>query len=568
MDGKIVLRNFHAPWSYSTHDFIEYWWKGQIFYKNKLMTIEKIVESLHLNNKSYGQDTNHTIDSLRRLNGSFSIIIETAQYMLCVVDRIRSIPLFYSSVNNSLIISDDANYLRELLDATFNEEHGAEFLVTGYVTGPDTLFDGIFQLQAGEFLVFDKLSGNFSINSYFHYLHGNYSIESEEQHLTSLDEVMVSVFNRLIDTTTKKGKTIVVPLSGGLDSRLIVAMLKRLGVKDVICFSYGKTGNHEAKISKKVAEALEYPWYFVEYTSRRWYDCHHSDEMRAYERYASNFVSLPVIQDYLAVKILKEEGKIPDTAVFIPGHTGDMISGGHIPRTYDQSSDYTFEKFLADNLKKHYNLWRWDRNELESLFKEKTWKCVGDIFVNDNESCANAIELFDFNERQAKFIVNSVRVYEFFGYDWRIPLWDAELIDFFLKIPLLLRLDQKIYKKYCFKKVFNNEREPLSRIPCTTISGIPPSLPRMKILSHLWNTFFNPDIGTMCGFKNPNMERFKCCLRGKSICDEKNIEIQGIKDILCIQNNRFPSCNGILTLLYLENLFHHIKMAKSNYPKL
>ena len=265
MDVKIVLRNFHVPWSYSTHDFIECWWKGQIFYKNELMIIEKIVESLHLNNKSYGQDTNHTIDSLRRLNGSFSIIIETAQYMLCVVDRIRSIPLFYSSVNNILIISDDANYLKEQLDTTFNEEHGEEFLVTGYVTGPDTLFEGIFQLQAGEFLVVDKLSGNFSVNRYFHYLHGDYSTETQEQLLMSLNEVMVSVFNRLIDTTTKRGKIIVVPLSGGLDSRLIVAMLRQLGVEDVICFSYGKTGNHEAEISKKVAEALGYRWYFVDY---------------------------------------------------------------------------------------------------------------------------------------------------------------------------------------------------------------------------------------------------------------------------------------------------------------
>jgi asparagine synthase (glutamine-hydrolysing) len=467
MDVKIVLRNFHAPWCYSTHDFIEFWWKGQIFYKNELMTIEKIVESLHLNNKSYGQDTNQTIDSLRRLNGSFSIIIETAQYMLCVVDRIRSIPLFYSSVNNILIISDDANYLREQLDTTFNEEHGEEFLVTGYVTGPDTLFEGIFQLQAGEFLVVDKLSGNFSVNRYFHYLHGDYSTETQEQLLMSLNEVMVSVFNRLIDTTTKRGKTIVVPLSGGLDSRLIVAILSRLGVKDVICFSYGKTGNHEAEISKKVAEALEYPWYFVEYTSRRWYECYNSDEMRKYERYAGNLTSLPHIQDFLAVKILKEEGIIPEDAVFVPGHSGDMLAGSWIPENMKELP-CTIDSCISHLLQRHYSLWRWNDNEnqkIRSLVRQRIQNSIGDIRIHDADSFADCIEYFNYNERQAKFIVNSVRVYEFFGYEWRIPLWDAELIDFFLKIPLSLRLKQLLYKKYVLEMVFQNQLKILSQIP-------------------------------------------------------------------------------------------------------
>jgi asparagine synthase (glutamine-hydrolysing) len=68
----------------------------------------------------------------------------------------------------------------------------------------------------------------------------------------------------------------VVPLSGGLDSRIIVAMLKRLGVEDVICFTYGKKGNREAEISRQVAEALGYRWYFVEYTKEKLYDGYHS----------------------------------------------------------------------------------------------------------------------------------------------------------------------------------------------------------------------------------------------------------------------------------------------------
>jgi asparagine synthase (glutamine-hydrolysing) len=259
----------------------------------------------------------------------------------------------------------------------------------------------------------------------------------------------------------------VVPLSGGLDSRIIVAMLKRLGAEDVICFTYGKKGNREAEISRQVAEALGYRWYFVEYTKEKLYDGYHSRAISVYKIYSSNLTSLPHTQDFLAVKELKEEGKIPENAVFVPGHTGDMISGGHIPLDYDQHQSYTFDKFLIDILKKHYSLWKWNTTELGPLFKDRVWKSVGDIPVYSNESCANAIELFDFSERQAKYIVNSVRVYEFFGFQWRIPLWDVELIDFFLQVPVSYRIHQLLYKNYA-KNLFTRHLQSLSEIECTT----------------------------------------------------------------------------------------------------
>ena len=367
---------------------------------------------------------------------------------------------------DEVIFSDDADHLRDRLNPPFNEENGAEFLVTGYVIGPDTLFDGISQLQVGEYLVYDKRDGSLITHFYHRFWHGNFFSYSEEDLLDRLDEIFVRVFQRLIEST--KGRQIVVPLSGGLDSRIIVAMLKRLGVEDVICFTYGKKGNREAEISRQVAEALGYQWYFIEYTNEKWYACAHTDDMKAYYSYAGNLVSVPHIQDFLAVKELKEEGKIPENAVFVPGHTGDMISGGHIPQDYGQLQDYTLEKFQEDNLKKHYS------PEVDArtcpISGADPEKCR-DISVHNNESCANAIELFDFNGRQAKFIVNSVRVYEFFGYPWRIPLWDVELIDFFLKMPLALRIKQILYREYVAKKLCVDKFKILQILDCTTDIG-------------------------------------------------------------------------------------------------
>lgn len=469
MDVEISIRNLYLPWNHSIHNSSECWWKGELYYINKLINIRELIDHIHINCRSLTPDIWDIISILRELNGSFSFILETTHFVLCVVDRIRSIPLFFSKHNNHLIISDDANYLKERINATFIAKYGSEFLATGYVTGSETLFEGIFQLQTGEFLIFDKKQENFSIHRYFHYLHGNYSSDSEELIIKRLDEVIVGVFNRLINATVHQGKPIVIPLSGGIDSRLIVMILKRLGVENVICFSYGKAGNYEANISKKVADTLGYPWYFVEYTTKIWNECYHSNEMRAYERYAGNLSSLPHIQDYVAVKILKDEGKIPENAAFVPGHTGDMISGGHIPINIEEIP-YNLNSCINHLLQRHYSLWNWKaqkNKELEATFKERIGKSLGNIQIHDMESFANYIDFFNFNERQAKFIVNSVRIYEFFGYEWKIPLWDTEIIDFFLKVPLSMRLNQYIYKKYVNDITSKLNNKDLLQIPYT-----------------------------------------------------------------------------------------------------
>lgn len=559
MKGELIFQNPYYPWIEIHINDTACWLKGNLFHDNKTLREEDVIRLF--SSFFMGEHIDHETlkNYLLELNGNFAFVLETSQYIFCTVDRVRSIPLFYAKDKDGAIISDDAHYIREHLNPPFCEENGAEFLVTGYVTSNETLFDGIFQVQAGEYLIFDKITGNFTNQLYHHFWHRNFFTDSEEDLLNRLDNVFVHIFQRLIESTM--GYQIVVPLSGGLDSRIIVAMLKKLGLNDVICFSYGKKGNTEAEISRKVAETLGYTWYFVEYTGKKWYDCYHSDEMRAYERYAGNLSSLPVIQDFLAVKILKEEGKIPDNAVFIPGHSGDMLAGSWIPSDI-KYLPHTADYCITNSLQQNYSLWRWNDEKKESVFRERIRKSIGNRSIYDANSLANGVEYFNFKERQAKFIVNSVRAYEFLGYEWRLPLWDAELIDFFLKVPISLRLNQIIYKKYSIKKAFNNEITPLSRIPCTTINGIYPSFPIIKIFSYIWNTLLNPDIATICAFRYPNIERFKCCLRGTSIYNERILDIFGIKDTLCIQKNQFPSCNGILTLLFLENLFNNKSRTK------
>ena len=54
----------------------------------------------------------------------------------------------------------------------------------------------------------------------------------------------------------------------------------------------------------------------------------------------------------------------------------------------------------------------------------------------------------------SKFIVNSVRTYEFFELDFYLPFWSKDWIDFWYNLDIKSRLNQKFYNKYLFDGIF------------------------------------------------------------------------------------------------------------------
>ena len=566
MKSEIHLLNKYYPWNEVKLNGVKYYLKGNVFLNDELLNPKRLAESIYplICGKAESQE-NKIGEFLEGLNGEFAIIAETESRIFCIVDKLRSIPLFYTVEGGDFLLSDTAYFLKDKINPRLNEKNAAEFMVAGYVTGDETLFDGIKQIRNGEFLTYQKESSLLKTSCYFRFLHGSYFELSEGQLLNTLDQVFVSTFSRLIEGTIKQGIKLVVPLSGGLDSRIIVAMLKRLGVNDVVCISYGKKGNRESMISKKVAGALGYDWLFVEYTDQKWYECYNSEEADYFQMWAGNLSSLPHMQDFLALRELKSQGQIPDNSVFVPGHSGDMLAGSHIPGYYlDNSKKYDSETFLADSLKKHYNLWKWPpESEIEHIFNEKIDKSAAGQEIKDNDTCANAIEFLDFNERQAKFIINSVRAYEFFGYEWRMPFWDAELINFFLKVPMKYRISQGLYKKYARDWLFSGELSVLKKIDCTTdMLDLRPLEERSNYEKLLYyrtfiHSFYDEKINNPVWgryFEHPLISRF---LMKISRYENKAIEEYPLlKKIVEYRNEKmYPiSVNGLSTLNYLVRI--------------
>ncbi len=390
---------------------------------------------------------------LTSLNGYFCIICKRGSALFAAVDRARSIPLFYGYAGDEFYISDDANWVRERVGSLERSELAKyEFCMTGYVTGSDTLCPDVKQLRAGELLVVE-LCGKalrFDIERYYDLVSTEAHYPSDAEELSeAFDQVLVRCFERLV--TLANGRTIAIPLSGGWDSRLIALMLTRLGYGNVVAFTYGRPGNLESEISKRVANTLGIEWHFVPYSNELWKQWFWTDERSSYYSLAHNLVSLPHIQDWPAVWELKKKELIPADCVFVPGHTGDFLAGTTgIPKSFLEPYRIPSTRVVEEIYDGHYCLRRCDGERL--YIKEAMKQRISAQLGSSGDLCADdAIRLYKrwvWQERQAKFIVNSVRVYDFWGHDWWIPLGDLEMREFWMRVPIELRFDKRLYIAY------------------------------------------------------------------------------------------------------------------------
>jgi asparagine synthase (glutamine-hydrolysing) len=395
---------------------------------------------------------------LLRLRGHFSFILTGNDFCLAASDRIRSYPVFYSFKKENIAISNDARLVQAENDLFEKDEQSLlEFKMAGYVTGRNTLFKGLKQVQAGEYLFFDQKKKKMNVVEYYRYWSDKPNSKSESEMLEELENITSLTFKDMIETLD--GRPVWIPLSGGLDSRLVACMLKSLKYDNLFCFSYGLPRNWESKAGRKIAEQLGLRWHFVPYTYQKCLRLFNTKERRDFFKFADGLCSVPYSQDFYALKELREQKIIPENAIIINGNSGDFISGGHIPEVFTLKNSISFDEFFNFIVDKHYSLWA-------DLKSQENLKILKEIFLESlpiasknlysKEEAASAWELWEWQARQTRYVVNLQRGYDFWGYEWRLPLWSEYLMDFWKEITLFHKLNQNLYKKYLYKHNFFN----------------------------------------------------------------------------------------------------------------
>jgi len=416
---------------------------------NEIKIIKNIIESL---NKAKLIDHHFIKNLLNNINGHFRLLVIHKDWAFSAVDVCRSYPIFWKETEKGFILSNQAKTIADNHESKINSNQRLSFQMSGYTIGDSTLWSEIKNMNCGEFIIFKKN------NMYVNYKHFTYKpwIKNELKHkkLKSMLKIKISeILKNLIKQAN--GRTIAIPLSAGLDSRLIASGLKQMGYINVKCFSYGLKNNFESKASKRISEALGFKWQFVEININSAEKYYRSKEYSNFFYSCNDGCATPGIQDAYVTKYLIDSGFLKKDDLIVNGNSGDFISGGHIPNIandWDKEINKieVIDIIFKEHYAKHYSLWRkLLNNSNKIIIKNEIKKQISNIAIKDDKKVMphGILESIEYENRQAKYVINFQRVYDYYKLKWALPLWDKSFIEFWAKVPLKYKIKQNLYKE-------------------------------------------------------------------------------------------------------------------------
>lgn len=395
------------------------------------------------------------------VNGHFALVVKKEDLTFIAVDKIKSTSLFFTKIKNDFYIDYDPKNLVNLneFSKTIDNKAKLELAMSGFTIGNKTIYENLFSLKAGELVFFHE--NKYEYVHYYKYF-GKVVNKTFDEYFQDLIKVTLNIFQKILDEVGDR--QIIVPLSGGHDSRLIASILKHLGAKNVKCYTYGTPNNFEAKIAQKIANKLGYEWKFIPLTLNSEKKYYSSDEYKKYLEFSETFSSVPFIQSLSSIRYLKDMDWISHDAIFINGLSGDFISGGHAKiESKDNYNSPTLQirkqNILNQLIKKHFSLWGYLKSKKNTnIIKETLWseitKACGNL--EDENQDHLFYEYSELIDRQSNYVIKKQKIYEFYGYNWKLPFWDDHFLFFWQKVPLQYKLNQKLYIEMLKKKNYGN----------------------------------------------------------------------------------------------------------------
>jgi asparagine synthase (glutamine-hydrolysing) len=441
--NKILIKDSYG-WEKNEKNGLIIWFKGYL--------IGSSIDSIHKQAEKFIDSKTFNLNTLSKwcksLNGHFALIINNRDVIFAAVDKVNTVPLFYSSSQKNFFVSNKACLIRENNTNIHNKmdnNASLEIAMSGYTIGGKTLYKKLNQLMSGECLFFqDSL-----LNKAFYYTYSPWKVKqrSEANLVKDFNNTLNLTFSELVESIN--GRQIVVPLSAGIDSRLIVSGLKEFGVENVFCFSYGRKDNFESIMASKIAKKLGYKWQHIEITDKGKKNFFKSERYKSYLEEFDNLSSIPALQDIAEICFIRENKIFSDDAIIINGNTGDFISGGHLFKKtlLENNSNEIWKQFIQ----KHYSLWGNLNSDSNNLLIIEQLEKVAEIrkiknFLNSIDH-PFFFEAMEFLGRQSMYVVNQQEAYDFNNYDWRLPFWSDSFVSFWEGVSYEQKLDQKLYSQ-------------------------------------------------------------------------------------------------------------------------
>ncbi len=364
--------------------------------------------------------------------------------VVVVSDRIGSRAVFYGTGDPPRVSDHFGDLGSAVGGGPVPRDRELEFRMATYVSGEWTLDPSIRKARPGTVLRVDA-GGGVSSRQYYSFRDDPQPDRYGTDRCAEWTDVLRRAFERV--RAVANGRQVVMGLSGGHDSRLIVTMLDRLGFDDVVLFTYSniQDADYDLQVAKRVVEDVGFDHLEVELTRDGVLAGHRSDLWREIvRRLGQSGMSHTHPVEMAIQEGLKSADAVEDDALRLHGHQL-FGAGSFVPRRLLGSNDSTDTGTVVDAVyEQHYDRYGFDDQAVEAVKNriERTLRAEAVPTGGPFE----AVERWYWRERIPNFL--TVRPLGLMGFDVWFPLVDAELLAFWNGLSRLERYDKRLYERW------------------------------------------------------------------------------------------------------------------------
>lgn len=202
----------------------------------------------------------HGIDALKHLNGRYDIAIwdRHSRVFHLVSDRFGANRHYHFHRPGALHVACEVKALAVFLDRIDIDPAGLASMMTfGYHIGDLTILGDIKCLPNACHLEYQASNDHLRIDRYWNYPFGEMEPNKDTEH--ELAEVLHNHLLTALKRQLRGVKKILLPISGGLDSRTMAGLLTQSGFSGhVLAYSYGQSSSRDVRYGRAIARKLGY----------------------------------------------------------------------------------------------------------------------------------------------------------------------------------------------------------------------------------------------------------------------------------------------------------------------
>ncbi|OGQ61260.1 MAG: asparagine synthase (glutamine-hydrolyzing) [Deltaproteobacteria bacterium RIFCSPLOWO2_12_FULL_38_8] len=422
-------------------------------------------------------------DCVKKLDGMFAFALWDRKRKELFLSRDRSgkKPLYYYLDENVFAFSSEMKAFFKIpnIDIKIDEKNLSPFFLRGYVSSPKTLYKNIYSLEAGYSL---------KINSYGQKKYQRYwdiSFPGQKKKISELQacQELSDIFSKAVQKRLISDVPLGAFLSGGLDSTIVISVMKKLFSLPIKTFSIGFEGDANFDETHYANEAASYVG-----------TDHHVFRVTAQDL-VSNFDNIiwhydgPFGDSSALPTMILSSLAAKEVTVVLNGDGGDELfsgykrmaasyyssfipsfifkAGGEISRLFPQYYDHyskwekihRFFKASGQNHLKSLDEWLFifSPEELKSFFKvSNAYQQKDNLNISLNSSILDQILYMNFKDYlQNDLNVKMDRASMAFSLETRSPFLDQELIEYVCSLPDYMKL-KGLTTKYILRKAFKD----------------------------------------------------------------------------------------------------------------